>query len=117
MRYPLMPGCLLVPIFLAAGLFWVFGPDWSWLPFNVVFAVLAITVFGAGPTRIVTQAPSAAQSTSHTFAVTFLLAVGIAIGLFFKGRYWELILSGIIFLLSAVIAGKLWGLLRTFGRV
>jgi len=106
-----MPGCLLMPIFIACGIFWVFGPDWSCVPFLLVFGVLTAITLVAGPSRIAVQTPSAAQSTSSTYSLTMLLSIGIGIGLFFKERYWELIICVIILLMS----GLIWPRLRTLG--
>ncbi len=106
-----MPGCLLIPIFIACGIFWIFGPNWSSVPFLLVFGVLTAITLVAGPSKIAVQTPSAAQSTSSTYSLTMLLSIGIGIGLFFKERYWELIFCVFIFLLS----GLIWPRLRTLG--
>ena len=106
-----MPGCLLMPIFLICGAFWVFGPSWSWIPFNFVFGLLAIITMIAGPSRITYQAPSAAQWTSSTFSLTLFLSIAIGIGLLFKERYWEIVLCVIVLLISAIM----WPKLRTLG--
>ena len=106
-----MPGCLLIPVFLVCAAFWVFGTAWSWIPFIVIFMIVTLITLIAGPSRIAIETPSAAQSTSSTFSLTMLLAIALAIGLFFKGRYWELILCVIVFIAS----GLIWPRLRTLG--
>ena len=106
-----MPGCLLMPIFIACGIFWVFGPDWSCVPFLAVFGILTAITLVAGPSRVAVKTPSAAQSTSGTYSLTMILSIGIGVGLFFKERYWELIVCLVIFLIS----GFIWPRLRTLG--
>lgn len=106
-----LPALLLMPLFLAGAVLWVFGPWWSWIPFNSLFALLAIVTALAGPSRIRFSTPIAAQSTSSTFSLTLLLAIAISVGLLFQGRYWELILSALVFLVSALM----WPLLRSLG--
>ena len=106
-----MPGCLLIPVFVVCAVFWVFGPAWSWVPFMVIFVIVTLMTLIAGPSRIVLETPSAAQSTSSTFSLTMLLAIAMAIGLFLKGRYWELILCVIVF----IVSGLTWPRLRTIG--
>jgi hypothetical protein len=103
----MFPGCLLVPVFLALGLFWVFGPSWSWIPFVALFGLLVVLVLAAGPDRVATESPTAAQSTSGTFSATLLMAIGIAIGLLIQARYWDLIPCGTIFAISAALWPRL----------
>ena len=105
----MLPGLALMPVFVGAGAFWVFGPGWSWIPFVAIYALVTMVTLVAGPTRIVLEAPSAAQSISSTFSLTMLLAIAIAIGLGFKGRFWELSLCAGVLLSSAA----LWPRLRT----
>ena len=100
-----------MPVFIASAAFWVFGPAWSWIPFMAIFVIVTLITLIAGPSRIALEAPSAAQSTSSTFSLTMLLAIAMAIGLFLKGRYWELILCVIVF----IISGLTWPRLRTLG--
>ena len=106
-----MPGCLLTPLFMVFAAFWVFGPAWSCIPFMLIFLIVTLITYIAGPSRIAFETPSAAQSTSSTFSLTMLLAIAIAIGLFFKGRYWELFLCVVVF----IISGLTWPRLRTLG--
>ena len=106
-----MPGCLLMPIFIACAVFWVFGPGWSWIPFSGFFGVLTLITLIAGPSRIAFEAPSAGQWTSSTFSLTMFLAIAIGICLIIKGRYLELIPCAIVF----IISGLLWPKLRTLG--
>jgi hypothetical protein len=106
-----MPGCLLAPLFIACGIFWVFGPSWSWIPFLLGFGVLTAITFMAGPSSLVIETPAAAQSTSSTYSLIMFIAIGVGIGLLFKGRYWEVILCVIVLILS----GLIWPKLRTLG--
>ena len=105
----MLPGLVLMPVFVGTGAFWVFGPGWSWIPFVAIYTLVTMVTLVAGPSRIVLEAPSAAQSSSSTFSLTMLLAVAIAIGLGFKGRFWELGLCAGVLLSSAA----LWPRLRT----
>ena len=105
----MLPGLVLMPIFLGAGVFWVFGPGWSWIPFVAIYAIFTIVTLVAGPTRIVHETPSAAQSTSSTFTFTMFLVIAIAVGVVFNRQLWELILSTVVLLSSAA----LWPRLRT----
>ena len=107
----MLPGLILMPVFIATAAFWVFGPTWSWAPFTSVFILLTLITLVASPARIKSETPSAAQSTSSTFSLTMLLAVAIAIGLGIMGRYWEMALCVVILLTSAM----LWPSLRTRG--
>jgi hypothetical protein len=107
------PAIILIPIFVAAGAFWAFGPEWSWVPFNALFWFLAGVSLMAGPSQMAIRYPSAAQSVSGTFSLTLLLSIGIAVALFFYGRYWELVLCAAIFLVS----GQLWPRLRSIGPI
>lgn len=109
----MFPGILLSPLFWITGAFWAFGPAWSWIPFNVAFWVLTVVTLLAGPGKIAATAPMASQSTSSTFSLAMLLAVGIAVALLFYGRYWEIALCAAVFLIS----GQLWPRLRTLGRM
>ncbi|MFZ0482454.1 MAG: hypothetical protein WAL93_03605, partial [Desulfobacterales bacterium] len=88
-----------------------FGPGWSWIPFNGFFGILTLITLIAGPSRIASETPSAAQWTSSTFSLTMFLAIAIGIGLIFKERYLELISCAIVFILS----GLIWPKFRTFG--
>ena len=106
-----MPGCLLAPLFIACGAFWIFGPSWSWIPFVLAFGVLTAITFMAGPSRLVIETPAAAQSTSSTYSLIMFIAIGVGIGLVFRGRYWELILCVLVLISSAMI----WPKLRTLG--
>jgi len=105
----MLPGLVLMPIFVGAGIFWIFGPGWSWIPFIAIYAIIMMVTLVAGPTRIVHEAPSAAQSTSSTFSLTMLLAIAIAVGIVFNRQLWELILSTGVLISSAA----LWPRLRT----
>jgi len=109
----MLPGLILMPVFIATAAFWIFGPTWSWAPFTSVFILLTLITLVASPARIKSETPSAAQSTSSTFSLTMLLAVAVAIGLGIMGRYWELVLCVGILLTSAI----LWPSLRTRGGV
>jgi len=106
-----LPALLLMPMFLVGAALWVFGPWWSWIPFSSLFALLTIVTLLAGPSRIRFATPIAAQSTSSTFSLTLLLAIATGVGLLFQGRYWELILCALVFIVSALM----WPLLRTLG--
>ncbi len=109
----LMPGILLMPVFVIAAAFWAFGPTWSWIPFNAVFWLLAVITFAAGPRRVTLMSPMSAQSTSGTFSLTLLLFIGVAAVLIFHERYWEMVLCAAVFLVSAF----LWPRLRTLGPI
>jgi len=111
MVLPSLPALLLMPMFLVGAVLWVFGPWWSWIPFNSLFALLAIVTLLAGPSRIRFITPIAAQSTSSTFSFTLLLAIAVGVGLLLQGCYWKLILFAFVFIVSALM----WPLLRTLG--
>jgi hypothetical protein len=109
----MLPGILLMPIFLVAGGLWAFGPTWSWIPFNALFWLLAVITLVAGPRRLSLMSPISAQSTSATLSLTLLLSIGIAAALIFYERYWELVPCVAVFLVS----GLLWPRLRTHGPI
>jgi hypothetical protein len=106
-------GALLMPLFLLAAGFWVFGSMWNWVPFNVIFWLITIATIAARPSRVAVNAPMSAQSMSGIFALTLLLAIGIGVALFFYERYWEILLCAAVFIAS----GLMWPRLCTFGPI
>jgi hypothetical protein len=72
----LMPGALLMPLYLLAAGFWAFGPAWSWAPFNLLFWTAMILTIAAGPRRVAATTPMSAHSMSRTSAVPTLSASG-----------------------------------------
>src|SRR5262245_30057047 len=100
-----------MPLFLISAGFWAFGTTWSWIPFNALFWLLALTTLAAGANRLVMTSPMAAQSTSSTFSLNLLLSIAVGAALFFRERYWELALCAAVFLAS----GFMWPRLRTLG--
>jgi len=109
----MFPGLILIPIFVGTGIFWVFGPAWSWIPFVAIYAFVIIITLAAGINRIVLEAPSAAHSMSNTFSFMRWLAIAIAVGIIFNGQLWELILSTGVFLSSLELWLKIRNRLRT----
>lgn len=109
----MFPGPLLILVFFGFGAFWAFGPDWSWLPFNVLFWLLVVISIAAGPARMAIMYPITAQSVSSTFSLTLFLSIAVAVALTLHGRYWELLLCGAVFLVS----GLLWPRLRSVGPI
>ena len=103
----LMPGIILVPLFLIAGGFWAFGPGWSWIPFNAIFWTFALVTLAANPSHLVMATPMSANSSSATFSFTLLLSIAISAAVFVRGRNWELIPSGAVFVVSAYMWRRL----------
>jgi len=56
----MLPGLILMPVFIGTAAFWIFGPTWSWTPFTSVFVLLTLITLVASPARIKSEAPSAA---------------------------------------------------------
>ena len=109
----MFPRLILMPIFIGTGIFWVFGPEWSWIAFIVIFALVIIATLAAGITRIVLEAPSAARSMSSTFSFLRFLATAIAVGIIFNRQLWELILITGVFVVSLELLLKLRNRLQT----
>lgn len=107
----MFPGIIMMPIFLIGAGLWAFGPAWSWIPFNALFWTLTLITLAARLDRIAVTTPMAAQSTSATFSLTLLLSIAIAVALLYRGRYWELVPCGAVFLAS----GFMWPRLRSLG--
>jgi len=103
----MIPFIPLVPIFIIAGIFWIFGPAWSWLPFIIIFLLFFVITILARPSKISDYAPTAAQSSSSTFTATMILSIPIAIGILIRGRYWEIVFCLFIFISSAILWPKM----------